>query len=280
MGLEDEDILILINWFANQLSINIDMEKIKELREKTGAGMVECKKALEEAGGDIEKAVEILRKKGSAKAAKKADRITNEGMVVAKNSSDNKKVSIVKILCETDFVARNADFQAFVTEVAEKGLSQSAEEYFNSKKDEIILKVGENLVFGGAVVLSGEFISSYIHSNNKLATAIVFNKTVDASLANDIAMHTAAMSPSYLAPSDVPETEIEKEKEIYREQLKQEGKPTEIVEKILLGKVNKYYEDVCLLKQYFIKDDKKTVEQFLKEADGTIKIEEFSRINL
>ncbi len=255
------------------------MEDIKKLRDLTGAGIVDCKKALEEAGGDLDKAVELLRKKGGAKAAKKADRATNEGLIDVA-VEDNKKASIAKILCETDFVARNEDFQAFVKEVTEAGLTGSAEEFFNSKKDDMVLKVGENLTFGGGEALEGEYVATYKHSNSRVATAVVFNKEVDATLGNDVAMQAAAMSPSYLLPEEVPSEELEKEKDIYREQLKTEGKPEEMIEKILIGKMNKYYEEVCLIKQSSIKEDKKSVEQVLKEADPELKIVKFTRYSL
>lgn len=252
------------------------MEKIKQLRDLTGAGIGDCKKALDESGGDIDKAVEILRKKGGAKAAKKADRATNEGVVCVAVSDDNKKASIVKVACETDFVARNEDFKAFVKEVAEAGLTGSSEEFFNSKKDEVVLKVAENLSFGGAETLEGEYVVAYLHANAKIGSGVVFDKEVDAELANGVAMHVAAMSPSYLNPEDVDAGEIEKEKDIYREQLKKEGKPEEMIEKILIGKINKYCEDVCLTKQGYIMEDKKKVEDMLEDA----KIIKFSRIEL
>lgn len=256
------------------------MEKIKQLREKTGAGMVECKKALDEAGGDIDKAVEIIRKKGGAKAAKKADRMTGEGLVAVAITDDNKKISVVKVLCETDFVARNDDFRIFANDVAKAGLTGSSEEYFNQRKEEVILKVGENLTLGGSEVETGEFIAFYVHSNFKLASVVVFNKMIDVELANGIAMHAVAMAPAYLRPEDVSAEEVEKEKDIYREQLSKEGKPAEMIEKILNGKVSKYYEDVCLLKQLYIKDDKKSVEQVLKETDASAVIEKFVRVVL
>ena len=256
------------------------MEKIKELREKTGAGMVECKKALDEANGDMEMAIEILRKKGGAKAAKKADRITSEGVVTIAKSADAKKASSAKVMCETDFVARNDDFKKFAADVAEAGLAGSAEEYFEANKNEIVLKVGENITFGGGEIVEGASVASYIHSTGKVASMVVFNKEVDASFANDIAMHIVAMSPSYLLPEEVPAAELDKEKDIYREQLRTEGKPEEMIEKILGGKVAKYYEDVCLVKQLFIKDDKKSVEAVMKDADQDLKIEKFVRISL
>lgn len=255
------------------------MEDIRKLRDLTGAGIVDCKKALEEAQGDLQKAVEILRKKGGAKAAKKADRATNEGLIDVAVEG-NKKASIAKVLCETDFVARNEDFQSFVKEVTEAGLSGSSGEFFNSKKDEFVLKVGENLTFGGGEVLEGEYVATYKHSNSRVATAVAFNKEVEAGLGNDVAMQAAAMNPSCLGPEDVPAEELEKEKDIYREQLKAEGKPEEMIEKIILGKIGKYYEEVCLTKQSFIKEDKKSVEQVLKEADPELKIVKFIRYSL
>jgi elongation factor Ts len=255
------------------------MEDLKKLRDLTGAGIVDCKKALDEAGGDLDKAVDILRKKGGAKAAKKADRATNEGLIdVATGGS--KKVSIVKISCETDFVARTDDFLNFVKEVAQAGLTGSSEEFFNDKKDEMVLKVGENLTFASGEVLEGEYVSTYKHSNNKVATAVAFNKEVEGSLGTDIAMQAAAMSPSYLLPEEVSIEEMEREKDIYREQLKTEGKPEEMIEKILIGKMNKYYEEVCLIKQSSIKEDKKSVEQVLKEVDPELKIVKFIRYSL
>ncbi len=256
------------------------MEKIKLLREKTGAGMVECKKALDETSGDIDKAVEILRKKGSVKAAKKSDRATNEGLVDFVKTDDNKKVSVVNIKCETDFVARNEDFKEFVQEVAKQGLESDSKAYFDEKKDEVVLKVGENIIFESGDTVEGGFVGAYKHSNSKIVGIAVFDNAIDEGLASDIGMQIAAMSPTYLSPDDVPAEEVEKEKDIYREQLKKEGKPDEIIEKILMGKINKYYEEVCLLKQVFIKDDKKSIEGVIAEAGSDIKLVKFLRISL
>lgn len=252
------------------------MEKIKQLRDMTGAGIADCKKAIDEAGGDINKAVEILRKKGGAKAAKKADRATNEGVVAVKVSDDYKKASIIKILCETDFVARNDDFKKFVDNVAAAGLKGSSSEYFNDNKDSIVLKVSENLTFGGGDFIEGEFVSGYIHSNSKVGAVVAFDKKIEAELASGIAMHITAMNPSVLNPEDVSNEDVEKEKDIYRVQLQKEGKPAEMIDKILVGKINKYYEDVCLAKQSYIMDDKKKVEDML----GDVKIIKFIRFSL
>lgn len=246
----------------------VDKSLVIQLRKQTGAGIVECQKTLEESNGNIEEAIDILRKKGALKAAKKAERATNEGLVARKVSEDNKKVVLVQIHCETDFVSRNDDFietvQGFADKMFEGG---SAEESFNSQKDELIMKIGENLKFANEGSVEGEMVGSYIHSNGKTGTAISFDKVVDTEIANGIAMHIAAMSPEYLKPEDVPTEVLDKEKEIYTEQLKTEGKPEEIIEKIMTGKINKFYEEVCLTHQKFIKDDKKSIQEILGDVN-------------
>ncbi|MCK4744539.1 elongation factor Ts [Candidatus Parcubacteria bacterium] len=256
------------------------MEKIKKLRGITGAGIVDCKSALNEAGDDIDKAVEVLRKKGAIKAAKKADRETNEGLTAVAMSDDNKKASLIKIYCETDFVARNEDFINFVKDIAERGLTESAEEYFNSKKEDMVLKIGENITFGKNKIIKGEYLAAYVHSNKKVASVVSFNKIIDEAIAKDIAMQIVAMNPYFVSPDEVPEEKKDKEKEIYREQLLKQGKPENIIENILIGKINKYCEEICLLKQPFIKDDKKNIEQILKEADPEAKIDGFVKCEL
>ncbi len=257
------------------------LEDLKKLREITGAGIVDCQKALKEAEGNLDKAIEILRKKGEAKAAKKSGRETKEGMVWAETDEEQKKVYLVKLLCETDFVARNSDFQDFVRQMARYGLEKgSAADFFAERKNELVLKLGENITLGEEKFLSGEFVSSYIHANKAVAGALVFNKKIDSDLAFSLAMQIVAMNPLYLSPEEVPEEEKEKEKDIYREQLSREGKPAEIIEKILEGKLNKYYQEVCLLKQSYIKEDKKSVEQVLRESDPEAKIEKFIRFSL
>jgi len=246
-----------------------DIKTITELRERSGAGMMDCKKALEEANNDIEAALEILRKKGEAKAAKKAERATSEGLIAIKE--DENKLALVAIACETDFVSRNQDFIDAVQNYADK-LFEMGEEAFKSWaeediKKELVIKIGENIKLVAAKIYqkAGKNVGQYIHSNKKIAAVVVMNGG-EAELARDIAMHATAMSPEYLAPEDVPAEVIEKEKEIYREQLKQEDKSEEIIEKILQGKINKFYEENCLLKQEFIKDDKKKVEQLLPDG--------------
>ncbi|MFA5076100.1 MAG: translation elongation factor Ts [Patescibacteria group bacterium] len=257
-----------------------DVQLIKQLREKTGAGMADCQKALAEAGDDLNKAIEVLRKKGLEKAVKKAERSTAEGLI-AMALADN-KLAVVGLACETDFVALNKDFIKAVDQMAQQLLITDLEPFKTwadeKIKNELIIKIGENMRLGSCGVHSGDLIGSYLHSNKKVA-AVVIMKKGNQELANDLAMQVAAMSPKYLAPADVASEELEKEKEIYREQLKNEGKPAAIWDKIIAGKLDKYYSEVCLLKQVFIKDDKMTIEALLK-ANGDAEIESFSRYQI
>jgi elongation factor Ts len=252
---------------------------VKELREKTGAGMLDCKKALEESNGDMERAGEILREKGIAKAAKKSDRIAAEGLTAVAVAND---VSvIVEVNCETDFVAKNEEFQALIKDIAEhivSSKSQSVEEalgnpfnggitldeYLKEKVAKIgekislrrfaLLEKGENAVFG-----------SYLHMGGKIGVAVVLTGTTDESLAKDVAMHIAAANPKYVSRDQVSEEETEKEKEILKAQALNEGKPANIVEKMVVGRLNKFFEEICLNDQSFVKDPDKKVGKLLSE---------------
>jgi elongation factor Ts len=258
--------------------MGVDLQTITQLRNRTGAGIADCKHALEEAGGDIEKAIENLRKRGEVKAAKKADRTTKEGLVgVAKEGN---KVATVVLACETDFVAKNEDFITAVSEYANKLLSTSPDEFRvwaeENVKGELVVKIGENIQLGEYGVVEGEVVGTYLHSNNK-AAGIVALTGGDQELANDIAMHIVAMSPEYLGAVDVPNEVIEKEKDIYREQMKDIDKPEEIKEKIIEGKLKKFYSEVCLLNQEYIKEDGKKVSELLQEG---IEIKEFKKFSV
>lgn len=256
-------------------------QTIVKLRQITGAGMMDCKNALEEAEDDLEKAVEILRKKGEIKAVKKAERVTKEG-VLAIAKAEN-KMAIVGLACETDFVARNEDFVKTVAEYAERLLSSRANEFRawaeEDIKNNLIIKIGENIQLAFAEIIEGAVLGSYLHPNKKLAAVAVLSGG-SAELANEIAMQVAAMSPRYLNSEDVEPSELEKEKEIYREQLKNEGKPENIWDKIMEGKLAKFYSEVCLLKQQFFKDEEITVEEFVRKSGADIKIESFKRFSL
>ncbi|PWB39095.1 MAG: elongation factor Ts [Parcubacteria group bacterium] len=250
----------------------MSLELIKEIRQITGAGMVDVKQALDEAGGDKDKAVEILRKSGSKIAAKKSERQVKEGVIALARGAD--KLAVVELACETDFVARNEDFIATVDSLAQKLLADGQgdfESWANDQiKNDLIVKIGENLRLGKFNLISGDIIGAYLHSNKKVAGVAVLAKG-SVELAKDIAMQIAAAAPKYLGPGDVPQDVVTKEQEIYREQLKNEGKPENMWDKILPGKLQKFYSEVCLLKQVYIKDDKKTIETLLKESGAEIK---------
>ena len=259
----------------------IDTKLITKLRELTGAGIVDCKAALEESDGDLDKAVEVLRKKGVLKAAKKSDRVTNEGVIsIAKG---DKKVAVVGLACETDFVARTDDFIKTVDEFSAKLLEVGEEEFKSwadeKIKNELVIKIGENLQLVNSEVTEGEVIGIYLHSNKKVA-AVVVASAGSQEILNDLAMQVTAMSPKYVKPEDIPSEEIEQEKDIYREQLKSEDKPEAMWDKIIPGKLNKYYQEVCLLKQTFIKDDKLTVEDLVKQQADGVEIIKFFRYQI
>lgn len=261
--------------------MEVDLKIITQLREQTGAGIGDCKKALEESNGDINKAVEYLRKKGETKAAKKSDRSVNEGLVAM--ATEGQKVATVVLNCETDFVAKNEDFISAVNNFAQKLLTTSIEDFMvwaeENIKNELVVKIGENIQLGDFGIIEGNILGIYLHANKKIAAVISLSDGTE-DLAKDIAMHTVAMSPVYLKSEDIPAEVLEKEKEIYREQLKQEGKPENIWDKIIEGKLNKYYEDVCLLNQSFVKDEDKKIADLLKEAGEGVTIKDFKRYSV
>jgi len=252
------------------------MELIKQLREITGAGMVDCKKALDEAGNDLQKAVEILRKKGIAKAAKRGDRTTNEGVVkVAVNEAGN-EAYIFGITSETDFVSRNEKFQNFAEQAMKLALSarpENLEAFVNLPLEQGSLKenleilsgtIGEKMEIKGFARLQGASLAAYSHLGGKLGVLLSLDQPGKTDLALDLAMQVAAANPKYVDSSQVEAGELDKEREIYRVQLLKEGKPEAMIEKILEGKVSKYYSEVCLIDQEYIKDDKKKVKDILE----------------
>lgn len=256
----------------------MDIKLISQLRDKTGAGLNDCRQALEEAAGDINLAVEIMRKKGGVKAATKADRATKEGIIAV--AGDSSKLAVVALACETDFVSRTDAFRNTVQELADKLLAAPSVDSFKGEaeayiKDELTMKIGENMIIAGAGVYTGGVVGSYIHSNKKVAGVVVLDNG-NSEIASDIAMQITAMSPSYLDPESVPVAVLEKEKEIYREQLQKENKPEQIWDKIIEGKLNKFYEDNCLIKQVFIKDDTKKISDLL----GANKITDWAKYSL
>ncbi|MBU4375192.1 translation elongation factor Ts [Patescibacteria group bacterium] len=277
-----------VSSIINKTYMEITMETIKILREKCGAGIVDCKKALEESGGNIEKAVEILRKKGIAKAAKRGDRAACEGIIkIAANEAGNEGC-IVQISAETDFVVRNEKFQQFaeqVLELAKNKKPKNREELLALEMENgtalenlhsLSGVIGEKLDIKNCDFVSAKTVAAYSHSGGKIGVLVALDKEGESELAREIAMQIAASDPAYIYPEDVPEEEIEKEKEIYRAQLLREGKPEQIIGKILPGKLDKYFEKTCLVKQEYIKDDKKRVQDIL----GGVKVEKFIRYSL
>ena len=244
----------------------ISASLVKELREKTGAGMLDCKKALEATNGSIDEAVDWLREKGISKAAKKADRIAAEG--VAAILTEGNDAAILEMNSETDFVAKNAEFQELVSETLKtiiKSDAKTLDEVLNlpyaegTINDFIIAKtakIGEKLSlrrFAKVTKKDNESFGEYIHMGGKIAVLIVTEGT-DSTVAKDIAMHAAAMRPSYVSESDVPADVLEKEKTVLKEQAMNEGKPAEIAEKMVQGRLNKFYKEICLEEQPFVKD--------------------------
>ena len=261
----------------------ITASMVKELREKSGAGMLDCKKALEANNGDINASIDWLREKGISKAAKKADRIAAEG-IAAILTKDNKAV-IIEVNAETDFVAKNEKFTDMVNEILETIMNSDVTTLEEALKldtsegtveDLIVARtatIGEKLSFRRLEVITkkdSESFGDYIHMGGKIAVLTVVDNA-SSEVAKDVAMHAAAMKPLYVKAEDVPTDVLDKEKEIMREQLLNEGKPADRIDNILVGKVRKYYEEICLENQIFVKaENKETVAQFVKNNGGTI----------
>ncbi|NLY75628.1 MAG: elongation factor Ts [Firmicutes bacterium] len=267
---------------------------VKELRERTGAGMMDCKKALTETGGDLEKAIAFLREKGLAAAAKKAGRTAAEGLVGAHIAADKKVGVLVEVNCETDFVAKNPDFQRFVQDLAvavaaknpadNEALAKVALADGNTVADTItglVAKIGENInVRRFARFETGEngLIDSYIHMGGKIGVllecAVSKKETLTnpefLNLAKDLAMQVAAAKPEYVRREEVPAEVLEREKAIYKAQAMNEGKPEAIAEKIMIGRLDKFYKEVCILEQAFIKDPNQTISKLLQEYNGKL----------
>jgi elongation factor Ts len=275
------------------MNMAITAADVNKLRQKTGAGMMDCKKALEEANGDFEMAIELLRKKGAKIAANRQDRDAKEGLVLAKITADKKRGVLVVVNCETDFVAKNEDFQQFANTVAQialdkapasiealKGLPYNSDITINDKFLEQMGKIGEKIDVSYFETISAGSVVAYNHPGNRLACLVGFSKEVDDEVAKNIAMQVASMNPVSVDKDDVDTRIIEKELEIARETTRQEGKPEEMVEKIALGKLNKFYKESTLLNQEFIKDNKLTIRQYLEKTDKELKVTALKRFQL
>ncbi len=270
----------------------ISKDDVLNLREKTGAGLIDCKRALMEGNGDVEEAVSILRKKGVASAAKKAGRNAGEGVIARCVSSDKSKGVLVEVNCETDFVAKNEDFVSFAGEVAEALLGDPDVD-LESTRTEQVAKIGENIRISrsqGIAVDGAGLVESYVHTGGKVAVLLSLSiGSVDAandakvlSLAKDLCMHVAATSPVCVSKEDIPEELVAKEKDIAKAQA--EGKPPQAIEKIIQGKLEKYFSNSCLLEQPFVKNPDNSIKELLhivgQEAECELKVENFIRFQV
>ncbi|MDR2282609.1 MAG: translation elongation factor Ts [Sphingobacterium sp.] len=276
------------------MSVQISASDVNKLRQQTGAGMMDCKKALVEANGDFEAAVDYLRKKGAKVAASRQDRDSNEGVIIAKSSADGKTGIVVEVNCETDFVAKNADFVAFADKIADVALANTPASLDALKAltvdgkviSEALIEqtgvIGEKIDVSKYEIVTGEKVVSYIHGNYRLG--VLVGLSADAAGAEeagkDVAMQIAAMNPVSIDKDGVDSKTIERELEIAKEQIRAEGKPEEMVEKIAAGKLNKFYKENTLLNQEFVKDSSKNIAQFLDTVSKGLTVTAFKRVQL
>lgn len=282
-------------------AMNVTAEQVKTLREKTGAGMMECKKALQQTDGDFDQAIDWLRKQGLATAAKKATRAAAEGLIGQHASNDGACVALVEVNCETDFVAKNPDFQRFVAAVAQLAVSTAPKdldallaatldgETVQAVQTAMVARIRENIGVRRFVVRQvsgkGQRLGTYVHAGSKIGVIVTFddaNGRLSTEAGRDIAMHVAAMNPLFVRREAVPADVVAKEREIQQAQLAEEKKPPEILEKIVTGRLNKYFADVCLEEQIFVKDPegKRSVGQVMKAIDPAIRIVDMVRFQV
>jgi elongation factor Ts len=279
-------------------TVTISAADVNKLRQQTGAGMMDCKKALTETNGDFEAAIDFLRKKGAKVAASRQDRESNEGVVIARSSADGKFGVIIELNCETDFVAKNAEFIAFGNQIANAAVEAkpaSIEELYDltidvdsatAKIGELIIdktgKIGEKIGVSKYTTVEGEKVIAYIHGNFRLGVLVGLSVNVAGAdeAGKDVAMQIAAMNPVAIDKDGVDATTIERELEIAKDVIRAEGKPEEMVEKIAAGKLNKFYKDSTLLNQEFVKDSSKNVAQFLSSVDKDLTVTAFKRVAL
>jgi elongation factor Ts len=275
--------------------VNITAADVNKLRQITGAGMMDCKVALQEAEGDTEKAIDILRKKGQKVAAKRADRDANQGYVVSGTTPDQTYAAVVMVNCETDFVGKNDEFIQFAKDVLDAGINARAKDVagllglnigpvtIDQKLNEMLGKTGEKVQIAHYEIIEAPQTFAYNHHGNRLATVIGVTKAGVPGIeeiGREVAMQVAAMNPVAVDVKDVDPKTIEREIEIGKEQARQEGKPEDMLEKIAMGKLNRFYKENTLLNQEFIRDSKKTVKQYLSEADKDLTVTGFKRLML
>ena len=273
------------------MTYKVAMADIQKLRKSTGAGMMDCKKALQEAEGNFEKAKDIIREKGQAIANKRADREAKEGIIVTE--TNNQYGYILALNCETDFVAKTDKFIQLAKTIMDAAIqteASSVDEVRNAKVDDITVSemineqigvIGEKIDIPFYQKVEAPYINAYIHNGNKLAALVMFNKKPEnEQLAHDIAMQVAAMNPIAVDKDDIPQDIIEKEKEIAKEQARNENRPENLLEKIAMGKLNKFYQEVTLLNQQFIREHKMTVKDYIKQNDPDLQVVKFVRYSL
>jgi len=275
--------------------VNITAADVNKLRQMSGAGMMDCKKALQETEGDFDKAIDYLRKKGQKVAAKRADRDANEGIVISKASADHTYAGLIMVNCETDFVGKTDDFKKFAHDLLDLCIKNRPtgidaltamklnEMSVEEKLNEMLGKTGEKIQIAHYEFLEAPFVSSYNHHGNRLATLLGLNKKDEKNIAeigHELAMQVAAMNPVAIDKEDVSQETIDREIEIGKEQARQEGKPEEMLEKIATGKLGKFFKDNTLLNQDFVRDTKKTVRQFLADNDKDLRVTGFKRLML
>jgi elongation factor Ts len=261
----------------------ITASMVKELRERTGLGMMECKKALAEAGGDIEKAIDELRKSSGMKAAKKAGRTAAEGVVAAKVADDNSYGVMIEVNSETDFVTKDEGFLAFVNTVLEKAFAEKQTDAtalaadVEEARQALVQKVGENVNVRRVALVEAPVVGTYVHSNNRISVLVALSGA-EGEIAKNVAMHVAAVNPQVVKPEDMPEDVVAREKEIFVAQARESGKPEEIIEKMISGRINKFLSESSLVNQPFVKDPDTKVGKLVKDAGA--EIQSFARFEV
>ena len=273
------------------MSVTITASDINKLRQATGAGMLDCRKALTESNGDFEGAIDWLRKQGQKVAAKRSDREAKEGVIIAKTTADNKSGIVLCVSCETDFVSKNADFVAFAQSIADAAIANNVknteelnEVVINGAKvadmiNDKLAAIGEKIAISKFERLDAPFVASYIHGAYRMGVLVAMTKEA-AEAGKDVAMQIAAMNPLAVDETSIPAETVAREKDIAIEQIKAEGKPAEMAEKIAIGKVNKFFKENTLMAQAYVKDNSKSVSDFLKSVDADLKVTEFKRVAL
>ena len=273
------------------MSATITAADINKLRQTTGAGMMDCRKALTESNGDFEAAIDWLRKQGQKVAAKRSDREAKEGVILAKTTADNKAGIVICISCETDFVSKNADFVSFAQSIADAAVANNVtsvealnEVVINGAKvadliNDKLAAIGEKIEVSKFERVDAPYVASYIHGANRMGVLVGMTKE-SAEAGKDVAMQIAAMNPLAVDETSIPADVVEREKNIAIEVVKAEGKPAEMAEKIAMGKLNKFFKDNTLMAQAFVKDANKSVADYLKSIDADLKVTEFKRVAL